>query len=93
MAPLFRHKRKLIGVTGGAALGPSYAAQARPPLFVVVVGETARADHFSLNGYDRDTNPELAARKVLSWHNVQFPGHQHAGVVALHVFAAGQVRV
>ena len=29
-------------------------------LFVIVVGETARADHFSLNGYARPTNPELA---------------------------------
>ena len=27
---------------------------------VVVVGETARADHFSLNGYARATNPELS---------------------------------
>lgn len=28
-------------------------------LVVVVVGETARADHFSLNGYPRETNPLL----------------------------------
>ncbi|NOT72863.1 MAG: phosphoethanolamine--lipid A transferase [Hyphomicrobium sp.] len=32
----------------------------RKSLFVVVVGETARADHFSLNGYARPTSPELA---------------------------------
>ncbi len=32
----------------------------RKSLFVVVVGETARADHFALNGYERQTNPELA---------------------------------
>ena len=32
----------------------------RKTLFVIVVGETARADHFSLNGYARPTNPELA---------------------------------
>ncbi|MFM1896095.1 MAG: hypothetical protein RLZZ385_1169 [Pseudomonadota bacterium] len=29
-------------------------------LIILVVGETARADHFSLNGYVRDTNPVLA---------------------------------
>ena len=29
-------------------------------VFVIVVGETARADHFSLNGYARQTNAELA---------------------------------
>ena len=36
------------------------AARTRKSLFVIVVGETARADHFALNGYGRPTNPELA---------------------------------
>ncbi len=31
----------------------------RPQLLVLVVGETARADHFQLNGYSRPTNPLL----------------------------------
>ena len=31
-------------------------------LVILVVGETARADHFSLNGYHRATNPRLGAR-------------------------------
>ncbi|WP_346839325.1 phosphoethanolamine--lipid A transferase [Microbulbifer sp. SAOS-129_SWC] len=39
-------------------------------LVVLVVGETAREDHFSLNGYDRDTNPELAKRQAVSFDNV-----------------------
>jgi glucan phosphoethanolaminetransferase (alkaline phosphatase superfamily) len=39
----------------------------RPVLFVLVVGETARAHNFSLNGYGRDTNPELARRNVISY--------------------------
>lgn len=34
-------------------------------LVILVVGETARADHFSLNGYPRDTNPLLGARTQL----------------------------
>jgi lipid A ethanolaminephosphotransferase len=42
----------------------------RVPLFVLMVGETARADHFSLNGYARPTNPELARHEVLSFSNV-----------------------
>ncbi len=33
-------------------------------LVILVVGETARADHFSLNGYNRDTNPLLAKEDV-----------------------------
>ena len=35
-------------------------AQRRPVLLVVVVGESARAASFSLGGYGRPTNPELA---------------------------------
>jgi lipid A ethanolaminephosphotransferase len=74
LKPLLAHKRKLIPVAGGASLGASYAAQVRPPLFLLVVGETARADHFGLNGYARDTTPALAARQVLSWRNVHSCG-------------------
>ena len=33
----------------------------RKSIFVIVIGETARADHFSLNGYERPTNPGLAS--------------------------------
>jgi lipid A ethanolaminephosphotransferase len=39
----------------------------RPMLFVLVVGETARAQNFSLNGYARPTNPELAKRNVIDF--------------------------
>lgn len=34
-------------------------------LVILVVGETARADHFSLNGYQRDTNPLLSQQNHL----------------------------
>ncbi len=46
----------------------------QPPLFVLVIGETARADHFALNGYARATNPELARHDVLSFGNVSSCG-------------------
>lgn len=36
-------------------------------LVVMVVGETARADHFSLNGYKRETNPRLRNEKVINF--------------------------
>ena len=40
-------------------------------LVIVVVGETARADHFSLNGYPRETNPLLSQRDdVVSFSKV-----------------------
>lgn len=39
-------------------------------LIILVVGETARADRFSLNGYKRQTNPELAKQDIVSFSNV-----------------------
>ncbi|MDX1373979.1 MAG: phosphoethanolamine--lipid A transferase [Burkholderiales bacterium] len=39
-------------------------------LVIMVVGETARADRFSLNGYARETNPELRKAGAVSFTNV-----------------------
>lgn len=80
LKPLFVRPKPFVSITGGAVLGASYgpanAATAvasttanKPPLFVLVVGETGRGDHYALNGYGRDTNPELAKLPVVSWSN------------------------
>jgi lipid A ethanolaminephosphotransferase len=42
----------------------------RTELMILVVGETARADRFSLNGYHKETNPMLAKQDVVSLSNV-----------------------
>ena len=48
---------------------------AHAELIILVVGETARADHFSLNGYRRDTNPHLAAEpNLISYSNIHSCG-------------------
>lgn len=52
--------RSLAPLGQDATLGASYAGQARPPLLVLVVGETARAQNWGLNGYTRNTTPDLA---------------------------------
>lgn len=39
-------------------------------LIILVVGETVRADHLSLNGYARPTNPLLEKERVFSFTNV-----------------------
>ncbi|WP_404298793.1 phosphoethanolamine transferase [Alicycliphilus denitrificans] len=72
--PVFARSRTLVPMSEGAALGASYAAAAKPLLFVLVVGETARADHFGINGYGRDTTPELARNQVMSWREVRSCG-------------------
>lgn len=54
------------------SLGSASVAGSPPaalPTLVLVVGETARADHFSLNGYSRPTNPALAQQAVISFTN------------------------
>ena len=43
-------------------------------LMIMVVGETARADRFSLNGYQRDTNPLLSKQDIVSFSNVSSCG-------------------
>ena len=45
-----------------------------PHVFVLVVGETARAANFSLFGYPRPTNPELAKLDVTAFSNVKSCG-------------------
>jgi len=58
-----------------AALQPVSSEQSqKPDLLVVVLGETARSQNFSLNGYPRDTNPELAQHAVTSFSNVEACG-------------------
>jgi len=40
-----------------------------PKLVIMVVGEAARADHFSLNGYKRETNPKLKNATIINFEN------------------------
>lgn len=49
-------------------------ANARPRLLLLVVGETARAQNFSLNGYSRKTNPELAQVDLINFTNTHSCG-------------------
>jgi lipid A ethanolaminephosphotransferase len=56
-----RVQQPMQAIGTDAKLGPSYTAQSRPPMLILVVGETARAANFSLGGYGRDTNPQLQA--------------------------------
>ncbi|WP_050525277.1 phosphoethanolamine transferase [Pseudorhodobacter ferrugineus] len=50
------------------------AAVEKPVLLVVVAGETARAQNWSLGGYGPVTNPELAKRDITYFPNVSSCG-------------------
>jgi len=39
-------------------------------LVILVVGEAARADHFSLNGYQKETNPLLKKENIINFSNL-----------------------
>lgn len=90
--PLWNRPKPMVQITAGAALGASHAAASPPPLLVLVVGETARADHFALNGYPRDTTPELAARGVLSFRNVWSCGTNTLASVPCMFSSLGKTR-
>ena len=47
-------------VAGDAHRSAAWGARHRKSVTVIVLGETARAKNFSLNGYERTTNPLLA---------------------------------
>lgn len=46
----------------------------KPRLLVLVVGETVRAQNWGLNGYARQTTPELARRDVVNFSDVESCG-------------------
>jgi lipid A ethanolaminephosphotransferase len=66
----------MAATAGAAAPGPSHvdatrgrllAAAGKRTVVVFVLGESARARSFSLNGYARDTNPRLRKQGVVSF--------------------------
>ncbi|MEQ3713146.1 phosphoethanolamine--lipid A transferase [Lentibacter sp.] len=57
-----------------AIKGVNYFKEDKAILTVLVVGETARAQNFSLNGYDRETNPMLSRWPILNFENVSSCG-------------------
>ena len=50
--------------------GPRLAAADKPVLVVIWAGETARAQNWGMNGYERDTSPELRKRGVVDFTDV-----------------------
>jgi lipid A ethanolaminephosphotransferase len=58
-----------------AMKGQAWAGQKRRTVTILVVGETARAMNFSLNGYGRETNPMLARQEgLINFSNVSSCG-------------------
>jgi hypothetical protein len=63
--PLRLDTSTLMPLGRDAQLGASYAGQQKPPLLVLVLGETGRSVNFGLNGYERPTTP--CCRPAPTW--------------------------
>lgn len=60
-----REAKLTVSPTGqDAKVMPALAGVTKPRITIIVAGETGRAANFSLNGYARETNPELKKRNV-----------------------------
>jgi lipid A ethanolaminephosphotransferase len=76
--PLRRGPGRVVAVGQDARL---VERAGRPPLLVLVLGETARAGNFSVNGYRRPTTPSLERENVASFRNVESCGTSTAASV------------
>ncbi|WP_283154594.1 phosphoethanolamine transferase EptA [Escherichia fergusonii] len=59
----------LVRIGEDAHRNPLMQQGERKNLTILIVGETSRAENFSLNGYPRDTNPRLAKDNVVYFPN------------------------
>lgn len=67
------------------------ASHGAPQLMVLVVGETARAASFSLNGYAKNTNPELSQLDILNFSHAASCGT--ATAISVPCMFSGMPRV
>ena len=65
---LFTHG--ITGLQKTALDATNVEADQHHELIIMVVGETARFDRFSLNGYGRETNPRLSKEAIVSFKKV-----------------------
>ncbi|MHB2055551.1 phosphoethanolamine transferase EptA [Pantoea dispersa] len=68
----------LVKIGEDAKKGPLITAGPKKTLVVLVVGETARAENFSLGGYARDTNLQLKKQQVIYYPNASSCGTETA---------------
>jgi lipid A ethanolaminephosphotransferase len=78
--PLQRERSGLVAVGEDARLASGQSWR-RPPIVLLVLGETARSGNFSINGYARETTPELVREGALSFRNAWSCGTSTAASV------------
>lgn len=86
----FQRDESVIEAVGLDAHVVTIVATRRAPLVVLVLGETGRSGNFGLNGYTRDTTPELARHDVASFRNAWSCGTSTATSVPCMFSALGR---
>ncbi|MDP2257393.1 MAG: phosphoethanolamine--lipid A transferase [Polaromonas sp.] len=79
--PFQRNESIVLPLGQDATLGASYTAQSKPPLLLLVLGETARSGNFAINGYNRPTTPQLSQENIASQRNAWSCGTSTAASV------------
>ena len=80
--PFQRDNTRILPIGEDARLtAPSPAGAGKPPLLVLVLGETARMGNLGINGYARPTTPGLAKENIVSLRNAWSCGTSTAASV------------
>ena len=70
----FQHDNKTLLPIGRDAQMATPKSNEKPPLLLLVLGETARMGNFGVNGYERQTTPALAQENIISLKGVMSCG-------------------
>ncbi|MEQ1484542.1 phosphoethanolamine--lipid A transferase [Methyloglobulus sp.] len=65
---------QVAGLGADAEENKTWQSRGRKSIVVIVVGETARAENFSLNGYAQATNPRLSKEDIINFPNTHSCG-------------------
>ncbi|MGO3909725.1 phosphoethanolamine transferase EptA [Huaxiibacter chinensis] len=74
----FAGDQTLVRMGEDAHKGPVILGQAKKTVLVLVIGEASRAENYSLNGYGRETNPELTKQNVINFPQASSCGTETA---------------
>jgi lipid A ethanolaminephosphotransferase len=70
----FQRDNKTLLPIGQDAKTTALKPSDKPPLLLLVLGETARMGNFGVNGYERNTSPELSQESIISLKGVMSCG-------------------
>ena len=71
--PFQRDNKTLLAIGRDAQMATPKSNE-KPPLLLLVLGETARMGNFGVNGYERQTTPALAQENIISLKGVMSCG-------------------